>query len=223
MYFLVFEHAPNILSSSLSPVVTVVSLLLPSHGSSSCCFQLNSLLSSHSSLAERCAITIEEQSISCYLIEVTASLASHPRLICRSLGIGISTSSDPLCLLPTDCHNVLATASSPSLELLAKCDLDSFSSLPLSLTSPQQDQLRLLAQVSNTFISAMYLLHILELQASCYFHCCQVHLLYWQLHPIWCSLVLFLACVAIIAGVHHWRKRTTTSLKASHTLHALIV
>lgn len=94
----------------------------------------------------------------CFLIEVTASLASHPRLFYRSLGIGISTSYDPLCLLPTDCHNVLATASSPSLELLAKCDLDSFSSLPLSLTSPRQDQLRILAQVSSAFICAVYLL-----------------------------------------------------------------
>lgn len=70
----------------------------------------------------------------------------------------LSASTVPLCLLPTDCHNVLVTASSPSLELLAKCDLDSFSSLPLSLTSPQQDQLRILAQVSNTFVCAIYLL-----------------------------------------------------------------
>lgn len=81
-----------------------------------------------------------------------------------------SASSEPLCLLPTDCHDVLMTASSPSLELLAKCDLDSFSSLPLSLTSPQQDQLRILAQVSSNFIytctqlnrklcTCMFLLH----------------------------------------------------------------
>jgi hypothetical protein len=99
-----------------------------------------------------------------------------------------------------ECHDVSLTASSPSLELLSKCDLDSFSSLGLPLTSPQQDQLRILAQV---------------------------HLLYWQLHPIWCTLLSLLVCVTIIVVVAWWvwfgKKGHTPSLKTSHTLHSVIV
>ena len=69
---------------------------------------------------------------------------SHSRSLYHSLSLSPSLS---LSAAP-DCHEVSLSASSPSLELLAKCDFDSFSSLALPLASPEQDQLRMLAQVS---------------------------------------------------------------------------
>jgi hypothetical protein len=96
-----------------------------------------------------------------------------------------------------DCHDVSLTASSPSLELLAKCDLDSFSSLALHLPSLHQDHLRILAQV---------------------------HLLYWQLHPIWCSLLSLVVGATVLTTVWQtWRKNYAASKKQpSRTLHAVI-
>ena len=72
---------------------------------------------------------------------------SHFHFQCGVLLVNLSTTTP-------ECHGVSLGAASPSLELLAKCDLDSFSSLALPLMSPEQDQLRILAQVGS--VSKVY-------------------------------------------------------------------